>query len=67
MAIVDPEIVIPFEVDPPPGVLPVGSESSELTQEVKNATPKLLNTVASPAFSIKSLLDTERFPERRPS
>jgi D-aminopeptidase len=41
----------------------VSSGSSELTQDVKNDIPKVLTTVAKPAFSRNFRLDAERVPE----
>ena len=45
------------------GGVVVSSGSSELTQDVKNEIPKVLITVAKPAFSRNFLLDAERVPE----
>ena len=46
------------------GVTGFGSGSSEETQEVKKATPNVLMMVAKPAFSINSLREAVRLPER---
>jgi hypothetical protein len=57
-------MVIPFGDVVVGGVVEVGSSgSSELTQEVKNEIPKVLITVAKPAFSINCLLEALSVPE----
>lgn len=61
--IVDPVIVIPVGAGELVGGGVGLSGSSELTQEVKKEIPKVLITVAKPAFSINCLLEALSVPE----